>query len=78
MLFVDASALVKRYARERHSVKARRLLTAAPIAISRLSEVEVPSALARLVRDTSGRTKPGGLSRSMYPSSTPQTPLGRL
>jgi uncharacterized protein len=51
MLFVDASALVKRYVRERHSVKVRRLLTAAPIAISRLSEVEVPSALARLVRE---------------------------
>jgi predicted nucleic acid-binding protein len=51
MLFVDASALVKRYVRERHSVKVRRLLAAAPIAISRLSEVEVPSALARLVRE---------------------------
>jgi uncharacterized protein len=51
MLFVDASALVKRYGRERHSVKVRRFLTAAPIAISRLSEVEVPSALARLVRE---------------------------
>jgi hypothetical protein len=46
MLFVDVSALVKRYGRERHSVKVRRFLTAAPIAISRLSEVEVPSALA--------------------------------
>jgi predicted nucleic acid-binding protein len=42
---------VKRYVRERHSVKVRRFLTAAPIAISRLSEVEVPSALARLVRE---------------------------
>ena len=51
MLFVDASALVKRYVRERHSVKVRRFLTAGPIAISRLSEVEVPSALARLVRE---------------------------
>jgi uncharacterized protein len=51
MLFVDASALVKRYVRERHSVNVRRFLTAAPIAISRLSEVEVPSALARLVRE---------------------------
>jgi predicted nucleic acid-binding protein len=47
MLFVDASALVKRYVRERHSVNVRRSLTAAPIAISRLSDV--PSALARLV-----------------------------
>jgi uncharacterized protein len=51
MLFVDASALVKRYVRERHSAKVRQLLAAAPIAISRLSEVEVPSALARLVRE---------------------------
>jgi uncharacterized protein len=51
MIFVDASALVTRYVRERHSMKVRRLLTSAPIAISRLSEVEVPSALARLVRE---------------------------
>jgi len=51
MLFVDASALVKRYVRERHSVMVRRLLTATPIAISRLSDVEVPSAFARLVRE---------------------------
>lgn len=51
MLFVDASALVKRYVRERHSVHVRRLVAAGPIAISRLSEVEVPSALSRLVRD---------------------------
>jgi predicted nucleic acid-binding protein len=51
MLFADASALVKRYVRERHSVKVRRLVGAGPVAISRLSEVEVPSALARLVRE---------------------------
>ena len=51
MVFVDASALVKRYVRERHSVKARRLVAAGPVAVSRLSEVEVPSALARLVRE---------------------------
>jgi uncharacterized protein len=51
MVFADASALVKRYVRERHSVQVRRLLAAAPVAVSRLSEVEVPSALARLVRE---------------------------
>jgi uncharacterized protein len=51
MLFVDASALVKRYVRERHSASVRRLVAAGPVAISRLSEVEFPSALSRLVRD---------------------------
>ena len=51
MVFVDASALVKRYVRERHSAAVRRLLAAEPVAVSRLSEVEVPSALARLVRE---------------------------
>jgi predicted nucleic acid-binding protein len=51
MLFVDASALVKRYVRERHSMRVRRLIAAGPIAVARLSEVEVPSALARLVRE---------------------------
>jgi predicted nucleic acid-binding protein len=51
MLFVDASALVKRYVRERHSVTVRRLVAAGPVAVSRLSEVEVPSAIHRLVRE---------------------------
>lgn len=51
MYFVDASALVKRYVRERHSAAVRRLLANSPVAISRLSEVEVASALARLHRD---------------------------
>lgn len=51
MVFVDASALVKRYVRERHSTKVRRLVAAGPVAVSRLSEVEVPSALARLARE---------------------------
>ena len=51
MVFVDASALVKRYVRERHSVRVRRLLASGPIAVSRLSEVEVPSALVRLARE---------------------------
>jgi uncharacterized protein len=51
MVFVDASALVKRYVRERHSSAVRRCLATEPIAVSRLSEVEVPSALARLARE---------------------------
>lgn len=51
MRFVDASALVKRYVRERHSLAVRRLLGAGPVAVSRLSEVEVPSAFARLHRE---------------------------
>jgi predicted nucleic acid-binding protein len=51
MLFVDASAFVKRYVRERHSVTVRRLVAAGPVAVSRLSEVEVPSALVCLVRE---------------------------
>ena len=63
MVFVDASALVKRYVRERHSLKVRRLLAAGPIAVSRLSEVEVPSALTRLVRE--GRLSPRARDRAM-------------
>ncbi len=51
MIFADASALVKRYVRERHSAAVRRWLAAGPVAVSRLSEVEVPSALTRLVRE---------------------------
>jgi len=64
MVFVDASALVKRYVRERHSAMVRRLLAAGPVAVSRLSEVEVPSALARLVREgrLSARRRDGALA----------------
>lgn len=51
MLFVDASGLVKRYVRERGSAQLRTLLATHPIAVSRLSEIEVPSALIRLARD---------------------------
>ena len=49
--YFDASALVKRYVRELGSMKVRRLLTGGAAATSRLSEVEVASALARLVRE---------------------------
>lgn len=51
MHFFDASALVKRYVREPGSARVRRLLRVGDVAVSRLSEVEVVSALARLVRD---------------------------
>lgn len=51
MRFFDASALVKRYVREAESAQVRRLLRAGDVAICRLSEVEVVSALARLTRE---------------------------
>jgi predicted nucleic acid-binding protein len=63
MIFVDASAMVKRYVRERHSTMVRRLLAAGPVAVSRLSEVEVPSALARLGRE--GRLSARGRDRAL-------------
>jgi hypothetical protein len=51
MLFADASALIKRYVREPYSAATRRRLAAGPVAVSRLSEVEVPAAFARLCRE---------------------------
>ena len=51
MRFFDASALVKRYVRETHSATVRRWIGGAPVAVSRLSEVEVASGLSRLSRD---------------------------
>lgn len=51
MRFFDASALVKRYVRERDSARVRRLLGAGEVGLCRLSEVEVVSALARLARE---------------------------
>jgi predicted nucleic acid-binding protein len=51
MRFFDASALVKKYVRESDSARVRRLLRSGDVAVSRLSEVEVISALARLARD---------------------------
>lgn len=51
MRYFDASALVKRYVREPGSVKVRRLLSSAVPATSRLSEVEVVSALGRRARE---------------------------
>ena len=51
MRFSDASALVKKYVRESDSARVRRLLRGGAVAVSRLSEVEVVSAFARLARD---------------------------
>lgn len=51
MRFFDASALVKRYVRERESLRVRRLLGAGDVGLCRLSEVEVVSAFARLARE---------------------------
>jgi uncharacterized protein len=53
MPYFDASALAKRYVRERGSVKVRRLLSADLAATSRFSAVEIASALARRVREGS-------------------------
>jgi predicted nucleic acid-binding protein len=48
--FFDASALVKRYVRESATTRVRRLLARGDVVVSRLSEVEVVSAFARLSR----------------------------
>lgn len=51
MHFFDASAVVKRYVREAESAKIRPLLAREDVAVSRLTEVEVASALNRLARE---------------------------
>lgn len=51
MCYFDASALVKRYVREKGSTKVRRLMASQTPATSRLSEVEVASALERRARE---------------------------
>jgi predicted nucleic acid-binding protein len=51
MRFFDASALVPRYVRQERTAKVRRLLGDGDVAVSRLSEVEVVSAFARLCRE---------------------------
>jgi predicted nucleic acid-binding protein len=51
MRYFDASALVKRYVREKGSAKVQRLLAAEVAATSRLSAVEIASAVARRVRE---------------------------
>jgi predicted nucleic acid-binding protein len=51
--YFDASALVKRYAQEAGSRLVRSLLEEGPAASSRLSEIEVASALVRRCREGS-------------------------
>jgi len=51
MRYFDASALAKRYVREKGSLKVRRLLASDLPATSRYSAVEIASALARRVRE---------------------------
>jgi hypothetical protein len=51
MVYFDASALARRYVREKSSVKVRRLLRADLPATSRYSAVEIASALARRARE---------------------------
>jgi hypothetical protein len=51
MRYFDASALVKRYVRERGSAKVRRLIASGTPATSRLSEVEIASAVGRRARE---------------------------
>lgn len=51
MRYFDASALVKRYLREQGSAEVQRLLSSEPPATSRLSQVEVASALIRRARE---------------------------
>lgn len=51
MRYFDASALAKRYVREQGSVRVRRLLASDGPATSRLSTVEVASALMRRSRE---------------------------
>jgi predicted nucleic acid-binding protein len=51
MRYFDASALAKRYVRENGSAAVRRLLASGVAATSRLSEVEVASAIARRARE---------------------------
>jgi len=51
MHYFDASALAKRYVRETGSQTVRRLLGTGAAATSRLSEVEVASAIARRARE---------------------------
>jgi uncharacterized protein len=53
MRYFDASALVKRYVRERESTQVSALLEDGVGVVSRLSEAEVSSALARRHRDGS-------------------------
>jgi predicted nucleic acid-binding protein len=49
--YFDTSAIVAAYTRQKNTGRSRELLGEAGVAVSRLSEVETVSALARLARD---------------------------
>lgn len=51
MLFFDASAVVSAYARQANSARVRALLKRDDVAVSRLTEVETVSGIARLARE---------------------------
>lgn len=63
MRYFDASALVERHVREEASARVRRLLASDMPATSRLSEVEVASALERRARE--GAFSPAERDRAM-------------
>lgn len=63
MRYFDASALAKRYVREKGSVKVRRLLLSDVPATCRLSSVEITSALVRRSRE--GRISAEQLERAL-------------
>lgn len=63
MRYFDASALAKRYVREKGSVKVRRFLSSDLSATSRYSAVEIASALARRTRE--GAISPDDRERTL-------------
>jgi len=63
MRYFDASALAKRYVREKGSAKVRRLLSSDVAATSRYSAVEIASALARRARE--GAISPDDRERTL-------------
>lgn len=62
IVFFDASALVKRYVRELETDRVLALLSGATPVVSRLTEVEIASALARRLRE-------GSLARDAHDSA---------
>lgn len=62
--FFDASVIVASYARQTNTALSRKLLGEPEVAVSRLSEVETISALARLARElgTSNEDRDAGIA----------------
>jgi predicted nucleic acid-binding protein len=78
MDYLDASALVKRYVRENGSLLVRRLVTAGPVATSRLSEVEVASALVRRARELAFSTRERDRALTMLAADFDALPVVEL